>query len=345
MVQTPITQERAVAYVDGLYKSVLGRTNVNQRELAYWVSQVVSGKDPIDTFFKFVNSEENQRRLTCERNSRTMYENGHFYSPVVNLEELEQQRGRIFGPRDLRSVSLNVSKQIEYFKSISRHFNRVPFSESKDQRYRYYYNNTSYGFGDACVYWGMLAHFKPSRVVEVGSGFTSALALDAIDFYNLDTECVFVDPYPELARKVVGDLSPRHTIIPRPVQNMDLSVIARLKESDILFIDSSHIVKTGSDVHFELSEILPRLQPGVIVHFHDIFYPFEYPIDWVIKDNKSWNELYFIHSFLQYNSQFEIIYFNDYFSKEHGSLIDEFASAQAARIRLNPGGGLWLRRL
>ena len=110
-------------------------------------------------------------------------------------------------------------------------------------------------------------------------------------------------------------------------------------------IDSSHIVKTGSDVHFELTELLPRLRRGVVVHFHDVFYPFEYPEKWVLEDNNSWNEIYYLQTFLMHNDAFEIIYFNDYFSKVHGdTILASLPPDVSALVRLNPGGGLWLRR-
>jgi hypothetical protein len=97
-----------------------------------------------------------------------------------------------------------------------------------------------------------------------------------------------------------------------PVQNVPLEVFARLESSDILFIDSSHILKTGSDVNHYLFEILPILQPGVLVHIHDILYPFEYPEAWVLEDKRSWNEAYALRAFLEYNSAFEIVYWNNF---------------------------------
>ena len=94
-----------------------------------------------------------------------------------------------------------------------------------------------------------------------------------------------------------------------------MSVFDELNEGDILFIDSTHVLRTGSDVCFELFEVLPRLAPGVLVHFHDIFWPFEYPRAWVVDENRSWNELYAIRAFLMNNSDWHIIFFNHYFAK------------------------------
>ncbi len=106
------------------------------------------------------------------------------------------------------------------------------------------------------------------------------------------------------------------------------------------------IVKTGSDVHFELTELLPRLRSGVIVHFHDFFHPFEYPRSWIIDQNHSWNEIYFVQAFLMFNQSFEVMYFNDFFAKRcYDNVKRLFPKDISSRIRLNPGGGLWLRRI
>ena len=121
-------------------------------------------------------------------------------------------------------------------------------------------------------------------------------------------------------------------------------MVRELEVNDILFIDSSHVVKTGSDVHFELTELIPRLRPGVVVHFHDIFYPFEYPKAWVLDINRSWNEIYFLHVFLMYNSAFGIEFFNTFFARNYPDIVRASIPAHADKFLLNPGGGLWLRK-
>jgi hypothetical protein len=254
------------------------------------------------------------------------------------------ERERIFGNRELLEIDLNDGEQNKTFDVISRHFGEMPFSDEHDGHHRYYYENPSYGFSDACVYWGILATHKPTRLIEIGSGYSSALALDAIEHLNIGTRCTFIDPYPELALKVTAPLRADHEILGKQVQHIDPTLVAELQENDILFIDSSHVVKTGSDVHFELTELLPRLRPGVIVHFHDVFYPFEYPDKWITRDNKSWNELYFLHAFMLFNSSFKIIYFNDYFRRRHQDKISSLPDKVSARILLSAGGGLWIRR-
>jgi hypothetical protein len=190
----------------------------------------------------------------------------------------------------------------------------------------------------------MLNIYKPRKVIEVGSGYTSALLLDSIEKIGLDTRCAFVDPYPDLARKVTAPLPEFASIIPSRIQDVDLKVFDQLEENDILFIDSSHVVKTGSDVYHEGTEILPRLNRGVIVHFHDMFFPFEYPKNWVSVRNHSWNELYFLQTFLMYNSEYSSEFFNTYFAREQRAQVVEKLGPLSARWLENPGGGLWLRK-
>lgn len=125
------------------------------------------------------------------------------------------------------------------------------------------------------------------------------------------------------------------------MEHLPLDFFSNLAANDILFIDSSHVGKIGSDVLYELFEILPRLQEGVIIHFHDVFYPFEYPREWVESFHWAWNETYFLHAFLQYNQTFKILFFNDYLAKLFPNLLEK-ATPLALK---NTGGSLWMRKV
>src|SRR5205814_62343 len=117
-----------------------------------------------------------------------------------------------------------------------------------------------------------------------------------------------------------------------------LETFEKLNSGDILFVDSTHVVKTGNDVNYILFEIIPRLKSGVLIHFHDIFYPFEYPKDWVFM-GRNWNEDYFLKAFLMYNNEFEIILFSDYLHKHHKEIFKEMPLCYK-----NSGGNLWIRK-
>ena len=230
---------------------------------------------------------------------------------------------------------------------FSKYMLEFPFSKEAGGPHRYYLENPFFGPGDAFILFSMLLHARPSRVVEIGSGFSSACLLDTIEFAGLTTQCTFIEPYPQRLKSLLtpSDLD-RCSVIEAPVQSVDPDFFLSLGSGDILFIDSTHVLKACSDVAFELFEILPRLHPGVLVHFHDMFWPFEYPTGWLIDKQYSWNELYAVRAFLINNEKFKIVFFNDYFHRRHVDLITNCPlPATLKGMRLHCGGSLWLQRL
>ena len=146
-------------------------------------------------------------------------------------------------------------------------------------------------------------------IIEVGSGFSSLLAAEAIA-RNDSSALICIEPFPpEFLRKGFPGL---HSLIEKKVQDIDLEFFSQLDSGDILFIDSSHTVKIGGDVNYLFLEVLPRLKPGVIVHVHDIFFPFDYRRDWVMDEFRFWTEQYLLQAFLTFNSEFEVLMANRY---------------------------------
>ena len=160
-------------------------------------------------------------------------------------------------------------------------------------------------------------------------------------FFDRSIQFTFIEPQPQLLRSLLTeeDLT-RVAILETKVQEVDLDRFSELKANDILFVDSSHVSKVGSDVNHIFFKILPALQSGVFVHFHDVFYPFEYPLEWVYE-GRAWNETYLMRAFLQYNNQFEIQLFNTF--------IDWFHKEKYFRdmplVQKNTGGSIWLKKL
>lgn len=331
-------------FVRSVLFNLLEIRNIPEEWIAPWIARAFEIRNPIQIFNEMSGLLANRERLARIEDAKTPWVPGHFYSPIVSHKEVKLEWPRLSRDRVPAAVDLRIDQQIILLRQLVNFFNSIPFTETKSNRFRYYYQNPSYGFGDALIYWSMLNFFRPKHIVEVGSGFSSALALDTIDLLALPTIATFIDPYPEVARAATAPLSAPHTILPIKVQSIDLALVEDLEKDDILFIDSSHVVKTGSDVHFEITEMLPRLRPGVIVHFHDVTYPFEYGAPWVTIDNYSWNELYFLHTFLMYNSEFEIIFFNDLIGRDLPQNVKTLAPAQSHKFQLSRGAGLWLRR-
>ncbi|PWT79427.1 MAG: hypothetical protein C5B44_06895 [Acidobacteria bacterium] len=336
----------AESFVRDIFNHVLRLTGpAYEAQVASWTRRAKALGDPVTLFRALIELPQHRQRMEAERDANTRWLPGHFYSPCVSRAEATKDQKRIFANRPLIGVDLRETAQLELLEKLAPHFATIPFPEDKEEKHRYNYHNPSYGYGDAIIYWSMLQHFRPNRIIEVGSGYSSALALDAIDILHLPTVCTFIDPFPEVAIKATAPLRPPHTILPSRVQDFDPEIVTELGENDLLFIDSSHVLKTGSDVHFELTELLPRLRPGVLVHFHDVFDNFEYPAKWVLDLNHGWNELYALHVFLMYNSSFRIEYFNQLVAKRHPEVFSRLAPRERQRILLNPGGGLWLRRI
>jgi hypothetical protein len=188
----------------------------------------------------------------------------------------------------------------------------------------------------------MLLEFRPRRVIEVGCGYSSCLMLDTNErFFNGSLDLTLIDPALGELRSLFGERGAGAArLLSDRVQNVPPEVFERLEANDILFMDSSHVSKTGSDVNYLLFQILPVLKPGVLVHVHDILYPFEYPEEWVLKDKRSWNEAYALHAFLQYNSAFEIVYWNNFVWHR----LRENLAALMPLCLENEGGSIWLRR-
>jgi hypothetical protein len=186
----------------------------------------------------------------------------------------------------------------------------------------------------------MIRHYKPKRIIEVGSGFSSAVMLDTNEcFFGNEINLTFIDPYMDRLNMLLREPNRvTTTLVATDVQEVPLSLFEALETNDILFIDSTHVAKTGSDVNYILFDILPRLNSGVIIHFHDVFYPFEYPEGWVLM-GRNWNEDYALRAFLMYNDAFEIKLFSHYL---HEHYPDAFKAMPLCYK--NWGGNLWLAK-
>jgi predicted O-methyltransferase YrrM len=283
-----------------------------------------------------------QKRHVEER-YRTWVPPGHYYSPYPDLADFEERADRLFETtRDPPAVDLREREQLAMLDVLAPLMVDLPFPAARGDEHRYWFDNPAYSWGDGAVLHAMLRHVRPRRVVEVGSGHSSALLLDTVDgWLDPGVDLTFVDPHDELLRSLLrpGD-EERVTILGAAVQDVDDSVFTRLGADDVLFIDSTHVVKAGSDVNHLFFEVLPLLAPGVVVHVHDVFHRFEYPAHWV-HEGRAWQEVYLLHAFLMYNHAFEILWFQHLMWMRHRESIE----AKVPGVARNPGGNLWLRRV
>jgi predicted O-methyltransferase YrrM len=268
---------------------------------------------------------------------------GHFYSPIPSQEEVKARENVIWGPKpkSLLSIDLNEEGQVALFNEFKAYYKEMPFEKNLTNGFRYYLDNGLFGFSDGIILYSMIRHLKPKRIIEIGSGYSSAAMLDTNDlFFDGTIDCTFVEPYPKRLLSLLkpADLD-RHRLVRTRLQEVDLNLFTSLSANDILFVDSSHVTKIDSDVNRIIFDILPILERGVWVHFHDIHYPFEYPKDWIYRGT-AWNESYILRAFLQYNSAFQIQFFNSFMTHFHEEL---FLSHMPQC--LGPNGSIWLKKI
>jgi predicted O-methyltransferase YrrM len=272
------------------------------------------------------------------------FPSGHFYSPIPSLVSVRADEERLFqpGPPELAGIDMNESGQLAMLERFASFYGEMPFRATPGPGQRYGFENSAFSYADAIALYSMIRHAQPRRIIEVGSGYSSAAMLDVNQqFFANAIQLTFIEPYAELLRSLlVPEDFARVEIIAQRVQDVWLERFAVLEANDILFIDSTHVAKIGSDVNYLFFEVLPRLNQGVYIHVHDIFYPFEYPRDWVYA-GRAWNEAYLLRTFLQFNRAFEVVYMNHYMQRFHeAEVVRALPLAQK-----NFGGSLWLRRV
>jgi predicted O-methyltransferase YrrM len=266
---------------------------------------------------------------------------GHFYSPIPSHEDIEEFGVRASRVEPLPGIDLNEEEQLTLLGELAKFYPSMPFTDEGSPGLRYRFENPFYSYGDAIFLYSMLRHLRPRRLIEVGSGYSSAVTLDTNDrFFEGQIECCFIEPYPDQLSSLMTDRDRlRCRVIQSRLQDVDLRLFDVLEARDVLFIDSTHVSKVNSDVNRLFFEILPRLAPGTMVHVHDVFRRFEYPLDW-LRQGRSWNEQYVLRAFLQFNSSFRIRLFGNHMVARH---TDWFRTHMPLCLR-NPGAAFWMER-
>jgi predicted O-methyltransferase YrrM len=276
---------------------------------------------------------------------------GHFYSPLPDAAELERDVGRIYPPQPCPplGVDLNADGQLRFVVQTAGAVSRIDWPARPHSDWRYRTDNTYFPIADAVPLAAILDAHRPARVVEIGSGFSTACALDLADrLLPGRVQFTCVEPYPDRLRSLLRAADhDRVQLHPHRVQDLSSEVFAALDANDVLFIDSSHVSKVGSDVNHLLFDVLPALRRGVLVHVHDIFWPFEYPPNW-LAEGRVWNEAYLMRAFLYANSHFRVRYFGSYLEAVHPQALYRHWPRVAERAASNPAVGsasLWLEKV
>src|SRR2546430_3417077 len=271
----------------------------------------------------------------------------HFYQPIPDTRTLPETLWN--RPSKLVGIDMNESVQVDllrkHFPEFRDEYQQFP-TEPTGEPTRFYLNNRLFDGTDALVAYCMVRHFQPRLIIEVGGGFSS-LILGEAAVKNNDATMICIEPFPQdFLRRGFPQL---RSLIEKKVEDIDLEFFSQLDSGDIVFIDSSHTVKIGGDVNYLFLEVLPRLKPGVIVHIHDIFLPFDYRRDWVMDEFHFWSEQYLLQAFLSFNAEFEVLMCNSYLGLYYlEDLKSTFPNSPwwaDTRIGVPRGGGsFWMRR-
>lgn len=265
------------------------------------------------------------------------YPPGHYHSPLPDLAHARELRETEDPPDSLPGIDTRLPDQLGLLEELAGYADEMPFGLEPRAGRRYHLDCGWFAHGDGIALYSMLRHVRPRRYLEIGSGWSSACALDTADAHLDAVEFTFVDPNPQRLRSLLRP-DDRAVVVDTPGSTLDWSLFAELEAGDVLFIDSSHVVKYGSEVNQLFLEVLPRLPAGVHVHVHDIFWPFSYPTAWVQR-RWAWNEAYLLRGWLCDNARAEITWFNSYLA--HAAR-DEVSAALPGWGR-DPGSSIWFR--
>jgi hypothetical protein len=228
----------------------------------------------------------------------------HYYEPQFTFTDQEK---RDFDNRSLKGVDFNDDVQLALLDKLIYADELKGLPQDSNREGEYYLTNRNFLAGDAEFLYQVLRHFKPGNLIEVGSGFSTLMAQKALEMNASESDTyacrhLCIEPFemPWLEKSGVE-------IIREKVESVNLALFSALKKNDILFIDSSHVIRPNGDVLFEYLTLLPSLNSGVIVHIHDIFSPENYPDQWIDGEVRLWNEQYLLEAFLTHNDSWEII--------------------------------------
>ena len=242
-------------------------------------------------------------------------------------------------------VDMNEDKQISFLQSFdySKELRQLPV-EFPGKEGVFYFNNSAFGTGDSEILYSIVRKFKPKKIIEIGSGFSTLIAKEAIQANRIESEgqyeCehICIEPYemPWLENAGV-------TLLRKKFEDVGKEIFLQLEEGDILFIDSSHIIRPQGDVLMEYLEILPLIKSGVLVHIHDIFTPRDYMDEWLYNDPVHfWNEQYLLEAFLTCNDKYRVLLAANYmFHKNYGLMSKRCPMLNEKR----EPGSFWIQKL
>jgi hypothetical protein len=239
----------------------------------------------------------------------------HYYEPLPDFRSITTEQ--ITRHREFRGIDFRWDDQLALLNNLAAYRGELTTLD-------FNFNNDFFSGFDAAVYYSLIRRLKPQRIIEIGGGYSTQLANKALAA-NGGGKLTCIEPNPER----LNGAGSKVELIQKRVEEIDVSYFSCLAANDILFIDSSHTVKFGSDVCYEFLEILPRLEPGVWVHVHDIFFPHDYPAEWLIKRRLALNEQYLLEAFLSFNREFRVGLANYWLCLEYAASVKKLWPASS----------------
>ena len=228
----------------------------------------------------------------------------HYYEPLPDFRSITAEQ--ITRQRTFPAIDFDWENQVALLNEIASYHNEIPSLD-------FDFNNDYFSGFDAAVYYALIRHLKPQRIIEIGGGYSTRIANKALE-RNEHGTLTCIEPHPE-QRLLEAGL--KIELIEKRIEEIPIDFFSCLKANDILFIDSSHTVKFGSDVCYEFLQVLPSLNSGVWIHVHDIFFPHDYPADWLLNRRLALNEQYLLEAFLSFNKRFAPQLANYWLRLEH----------------------------
>jgi predicted O-methyltransferase YrrM len=235
----------------------------------------------------------------------------HYYEPIpdfnaITTEQLERRR-------EFHAIDCCWEQQLQLLRELSSYGHELQQLSNTDLDNEYFS-----GF-DGAVYYSLIRHLKPKRIIEIGGGYSTRIAHKALTSNADGGTLTCIEPNPDR----LNGHAPKIELIQKRVEQIDVDFFSQLEANDILFIDSSHTVKFGSDVCYEFLDVLPVLQPGVWVHVHDIFFPHDYPAEWILKRRLALNEQYLLEAFLSFNREFQVALANHWLTLDYTGAVNQ----------------------
>ncbi len=273
----------------------------------------------------------------------------HYYAPIPDEQELADPL--VKEPTALVGIDLNESGALRLLRDVvagyQEEFRQAFPLHQPTQETGFYLINGGFMAGDAQVYYALIRQGKPRRIIEIGGGFSSLLAAAAClrneQEFGIKPHLTVIEPYP--SDHFRAGFPGLDQLIEERLQKVDMKLFTSLEAGDICFIDSTHVLRPGNDVHREYCEILPRLAAGVLVHIHDISLPKPY-FPFYFQNHLYWNEQYLLQAFLAFNSRFEVVWPGTYmFMKHPDELLRVFPDIKDMRkeFPLAEPSSFWLR--